>query len=84
MLFDQARQRNPNPNFSVRIFSGGAGVFHMKEWGAKMFGTLLETRDIKLFWREIPEFCWDMPAVAEKFEKTTFVFNFWPLVDVLY
>ena len=32
---DQARQRNPNPNFLVRIFSGGVGVFHVNGWGPK-------------------------------------------------
>ena len=31
----QARKRNPNPNFSVRISSGGVGVFHVKGWGPK-------------------------------------------------
>ena len=31
----QARERNPNPNFLVRIFSGGVGVFHVKGWGPK-------------------------------------------------
>ena len=31
----QGRKRNPNPNFLVRIFSGGVGVFHTKGWGPK-------------------------------------------------
>ena len=31
----QGRKRNPNPNFLVRIFSGGVGVFHVKGWGPK-------------------------------------------------
>ena len=31
----QGRKRNPNPNFLVRISSGGMGVFHVKGWGAK-------------------------------------------------
>ena len=39
----------------------------------------LETREIKLFGRDIPGFCWDIPAAPEKFEKNEFVFNFWPL-----
>ena len=30
-----ARKKNPNPNFLVRIFSGGVGVFHVKGWGPK-------------------------------------------------
>ena len=47
--------------------------------GAKKFGMSLETREIKLFWRDILGFCWDIPAVPEKFEKKKFVFNFRPL-----
>ena len=31
----QARKRNPNPNFWVRISSSGVGVFHVKGWGPK-------------------------------------------------
>ena len=31
----QARKRNPNPNFWVRISSGGVGVLHVKGWGPK-------------------------------------------------
>ena len=31
----QARKKNPNLNFWVRIFSGGVGVFHVKGWGPK-------------------------------------------------
>ena len=34
-FFTQARKRNPNLNFLVRIFSGGVGVFHVKGWGPK-------------------------------------------------
>ena len=75
----QGRKRNPNPNFLVRIFSGGVGVFHVKGWGPKSSGMALETREIKLFWRDIPGFCSDIPAVPEKFEKIKSVFNFRPL-----
>ena len=39
----------------------------------------LETREIKLFEQDIPKFCWDIPAVPEKFEKKKSVFSFWPL-----
>ena len=35
--------------------------------------------EIKLFGRDIPGFCWDIPAVPEKFENKESVFNFWPL-----
>ena len=37
--------------------------------GAKKFDTSLETREIKLFARDIPGFCRDLPEVPEKFEK---------------
>ena len=47
--------------------------------GAKKFGMSLETQGIKLFWRDIPGFCRDIPEAPEKFEKKKFGFNFWPL-----
>ena len=31
----QGGKRNPNPNFLVRIFSSGVGVFHVNGWGPK-------------------------------------------------
>ena len=37
--------------------------------GAEEFGMSLETRETKLFWRDIPGFCRDIPEVPEKFEK---------------
>ena len=37
--------------------------------GAKKFDTSLETREIKLFGRDIPGFCRDIPGEPEKFEK---------------
>ena len=36
----------------------------------------LETRETKLFCRDIPGFCRDIPEVPEKFEKKEFMFNF--------
>ena len=48
----------------------------MKGWGQKI-RYVPRNQGIKLFWRGIPIFCWDMPAVPEKFEKTN-AFNFWP------
>ena len=33
-------KKNPNPNFWVRIFSGGVGVFDVKGWGPKSSGPL--------------------------------------------
>ena len=47
----QARhcQTNPNPNLSVRISSGGAGVFHVKGWGPKRSLRPSKARETKLF-----------------------------------
>ena len=70
----QGRKRNPNPNLLVRIFSGGVGVFHVKGWGPKSSVCPSKPRE-KLFWRDIPGFCWDTPGVPEKFEEKRFVFN---------
>ena len=41
----------------------------MKGWGPKKFGMPLETREIKVFLRDIPGFCRDIPEAPEKFEK---------------
>ena len=53
---------------SPDIFCLGRGL-RRERMGAKKFGTSLETREIKLFWRAIPGFCRDIPAVPKKFEK---------------
>ena len=46
----QGRKRNnPNPNFLVRIFSGGVGVFHVKGWGPKSSVCPSKPRETKLF-----------------------------------
>ena len=37
--------------------------------GAKKFGMSLETQGIKLFWRDIPGFCRDIPEAPEKLRK---------------
>ena len=52
----QARKRNPNPNYLVRISSGGVGVFHAEGVGAKKFGMSFETQGNQTFWRDIPGF----------------------------
>ena len=74
--YHQARKKNPNPKFLVRIFFSGVGVFHGERVGAKKFDTSLETREIKLFGRDIPGFCRDIPGAPEKFEKKKFGFDF--------
>ena len=68
---------NKPKHLSPDIFRWGRGL-PCEGVGAKKFGMSLETREIKLFGRDIPGFCWDILAVPEKFEKK-FVFNVWPL-----
>ena len=46
--------------------------------GAKNFGMSLETREIKLFGRDIPGFCWDIPGAPEKFGKKSLCSIFGP------
>ena len=43
------------------------------------FGMSLETREIKLFGRDIPGFCRENPEEPEKCEKKRYAVNFWPL-----
>ena len=65
---------------SPDVFRWGKGL-PREGVGAKKFGMSLETKEIKIFWRDIPGFCWDIPVLPEKFEKKRFVFNFWPLIQ---
>ena len=44
----QARERNPNPKFLVRMSSGGVGVFHVKGWGPKSSVCSSETQGNQL------------------------------------
>ena len=70
------RKKEPKPKlFGPDIFQWGGGL-PRERVGTKKFDTSLETREIKLFGRDIPGFCRDIPAVPEKFEKKKFVFNF--------
>ena len=61
-------QHKPKLLSPDNIFRWGRGLPHERV-GAKKFGMSLETREITFFWRDIPGFCWDIPAVPEKFEK---------------
>ena len=70
------KKKEPKPKlFGPGIFQWGRGL-PRERVGAKKFDMSLETQGIKLFWRDIPGFCRDIPAVPEKFEKKKFVFNF--------
>ena len=44
-----ADERNPNPNFLVRMSSGGVGVFHVKRWGPNNSVCPSKPRETKLF-----------------------------------
>ena len=72
-------RKEPKPKlFCPDIFRWGTGLPH-EGLGAKKFGMSLETREIRLFGRDIPGFRRDIQAAPEKFEKIKFVFKFWPL-----
>ena len=60
------RKRLENNRKTTR---NGVGVFHVNGWGPKSSIRPFETREIKLFGRDIPGFCRDIPEVPEKFEK---------------
>ena len=75
-----ATKKEPKPKVLSPDIPSGGGVFHMNGWGPKSSVCPSKPGKIKLFWRDIPGFCWDIPAAPEKFEKKKFVFNFWPLV----
>ena len=69
-------KNEPKPKLSSPdVFQWGRGLPREGE-GAKKFSMSLETREIKLFGWDIPGFCWDIPAVPEKFERKKLVFNF--------
>ena len=71
----QGRKTKPNPNFLVRISSGGVGVFHVKGWGPKSSVCPSKHRETKLFGWISRDFARDILGVPEKFEKKKFVFN---------
>ena len=72
------KKRAQTQTFESDIFRWGRGL-PREGVGAKKFCMSLEAREIKLFWRDIPKFCRDIPGAPEKFEKKKFVFNSRPL-----
>ena len=59
------KKKEPKPKlFGPDIF--GWGGLPRERVGAKKFDTSLETREIKLFGRDIPGFCRDIPELPEK------------------
>ena len=60
------KKKEPKPKlFGPDIFGWGRGL-PCERVGAKKFGMSLETQGIKLFWRDIPGFCRDIPEAPEK------------------
>ena len=59
-------EKEPKPNLlSPDIFRWGRGL-PREGVGAKKFGMSLETREIKLFGRDIPGCCWRRKSLREK------------------
>ena len=65
----QGRKGNPNPNFLIRISSGGVGFFDVKGSGPKSSVCSPKPRETKLFGGISRDFGRDIPEVPEKSEK---------------
>ena len=76
----QARKRNPNPNFLVRISSDGMGVFRVKGWGPKSSVCPSKHRETKLFGGISRDLWRDIRGCPTSLRKKTFVFNFRTLI----
>ena len=50
------------------VFRWGGGL-PREGVGSTKFGMSFEIREAKCFWRDIPGFWWDIPAVPEKVER---------------
>ena len=61
-------KRSQTQTFESGYFRWGRGLPH-EGVGAQKVGMSLEAQEIKRFWQDIPGFCWDIPAVPEKFEN---------------
>ena len=78
----QRRKTNPNPNFWVRIFSAGVGVFHVKGWGPKSSVCPSKPGKSNLFggiFRNFAEISRQHPKSLRK----KCVFNFWPQMTTI-
>ena len=72
------RKRNPNPNFLVRISSGGVRVFHVKGWVPKSSECPSKIRETKRFGAISRDCCLDIPGAPEKLKRKKLVFHFRP------
>ena len=80
---NQAGKRNPNPNFLVRISSGGVRVFHVKGWGPKSSVCPSKPRETNLFGGISRGFGRDIPGCPKSLRKRKFVFNFGSLQKIV-
>ena len=78
IVFFRHEKTAQTKTFESGYFRWGRGL-PCEGVGAKKFGMSLKTREIKLFGRDFPGFCWDIPVAPEKFEKKVCV-QFWPLI----
>ena len=62
------KKRSTNPNFWVRISSGGVGVFHVKGWRPKSSVCPSKPRETKFLGGIFRDYYRDIPVVPEKFE----------------
>ena len=66
---NSGEKKDPKPKLFGPDILWRGGVLPRERAGAKKFGMSLETREIKLSGRDILGFCWDIPAVPEKFDQ---------------
>ena len=65
----RGRKRKPKPKFFGPFFFGWGRGLPCEGVGANKFGMSFGTHETKLFGRDIPGFCRDIPVVPETFEK---------------
>ena len=63
------KKKEPKPKlFGPDIFRWGGGL-PRKGVGGQEVRHVPQSQGNQTLWRDIPGFCWDIPAVPEKFEK---------------
>ena len=66
---NSGKKKEPKPKLVGPDSFGWGGGLSREGVRAEKFGMSLESREIKLFWRDIPGFRRDIPEGPEKFEK---------------
>ena len=70
------QEKEHKPKLFGPDFFGWGRALPREGVGAEKFGMSFETQETKLFGRDIPGFCRDIPGMPKKFEKKRFGFNF--------